>query len=145
MRAIDFRLRPPYRSYLNNSVMYDYEALQKSHKMRDIGEVSPAAMEKSMELLIQEMNDAGIVYGVAPVRVPTDGDNDDAVRLMEEYPGRFLQKKLCSRLKNMLSTVLVRALLSSRRLKRHLKNGSLMMNVFSQFMRNVSRKKFLCS
>lgn len=90
MRAIDFRLRPPYRSYLNNSVMYDYEALQKSHKMRDIGEVSPAAMEKSMELLIQEMNDAGIVYGVAPVRVPTDGDNDDAVRLMEEYPERFL-------------------------------------------------------
>lgn len=90
MRAIDFRLRPPYRSYLNNSVMYDYEALAKSHRQRDIGEVSQAATEKSMALLLQEMDEAGIVYGVAPVRVPTDGDNDDAVRLMEDYPERFL-------------------------------------------------------
>lgn len=90
MRAIDFRLRPPYRSYLNNSIMYDYEALQRAHKARDIGAVSEAAMQKSMELLIKEMDEAGIVYGVAPVRVPTNGNNDDAVRLMEEYPGRFL-------------------------------------------------------
>ena len=52
MRAIDFRLRPPYRSYLNNSIMYDYEALQRAHKARDIGAVSEAAMQKSMELLI---------------------------------------------------------------------------------------------
>lgn len=90
MKAIDFRLRPPYRSYLNNSVMYDYHALQKSHKMRDIGEVSEAAIKKSMDLLIQEMDEAGIIYGVAPVRVPTNGDNDDALRLMEEFPERFL-------------------------------------------------------
>lgn len=90
MRAIDFRLRPPYRSYLNNSVMYDYDALQRSHKARNLGAVSEAAMQKSMKLLIQEMDEAGIVYGVAPVRVPTNGDNEDAIHLMEDYPGRFL-------------------------------------------------------
>lgn len=90
MRAIDFRLRPPYRSYLNNSVMYDYPALKKSHEARNLGAVSEAAIQKSMDLLIQEMNEAGIVYGVAPVRVPTDGDNDDAVSLMRDYPDRFL-------------------------------------------------------
>lgn len=90
MRAIDFRLRPPYRSYLHNSVMYDYSALQAAHQNRNLGPVSEAAIQKSMDLVIQEMDEAGIVYGVAPVRVPTDGDNEDAVRLMKDYPGRFL-------------------------------------------------------
>jgi len=70
--------------------MYNYEALERSHKTRNIGSVSEAATQKSMELLIQEMDEAGIVYGVAPVRVPTNGDNNDAVQLMEEYPNRFL-------------------------------------------------------
>ena len=37
MRAIDFRLRPPYKTYLN-SFMYDMPALEKSHAMRNLGE-----------------------------------------------------------------------------------------------------------
>lgn len=89
MRAIDFRLRPPYRTYLN-SFMYDMPALEKSHAARDLGPVSEAARRKDTAMLTKEMDDAGVVWGVAPVRLPQNGDNNDAVTLMEEFPDHFL-------------------------------------------------------
>ncbi len=89
MRAIDFRLRPPYKTYLN-SFMYDMPALEKSHAMRNLGEISEAAQKKDTALLVEEMDKAGVVLGVAPVRLPQDGDNDDAERLMKEFPNHFL-------------------------------------------------------
>ncbi len=89
MRAIDFRLRPPYKTYLN-SFMYDMPALEKSHAMRNLGEISEAARKKDTALLVEEMDKAGVVLGVAPVRLPQDGDNDDAERLMKEFPNHFL-------------------------------------------------------
>ena len=89
MRVIDFRLRPPYKTYLN-SFMYDMPALEKSHKARNIGPVSPAACRKDTSLLIEEMESVGEFWGVAPVRVPQDATNDDAVTLMQDYPGHFL-------------------------------------------------------
>lgn len=70
--------------------MYDMAALEKSHQARDLGPVSTAARERSTDLLIREMDEAGVVLGVAPVRVPCAGDNDDALTLMECFPGRFL-------------------------------------------------------
>lgn len=89
MKAIDFRLRPPFASYLN-SFMYDMPALEKSHKARSLGNVSEAAQKKDCSLLVREMEAAGVVWGVAPVRLPQDADNDDALRLMEQFPGHFL-------------------------------------------------------
>lgn len=89
MKAIDFRLRPPFKSYLN-SFMYDMPALERSHKARALGEVSPAATRKDCRLLVEEMGAAGVVWGVAPVRLPQEAHNEDALRLMEEYPGHFL-------------------------------------------------------
>lgn len=53
-------------------------------------EVSPAAVQKNMSLLIKEMEKAGIWLGIAPVRGSQNGDNDEALLLMESYPGRFL-------------------------------------------------------
>ena len=89
MRAIDFRLRPPYKTYLN-SFMYDMPALEKSHAMRNLGEISEEKKKKDTALLVEEMDKAGVVLGVAPVRLPQDGDNDDAERLMKEFPNHFL-------------------------------------------------------
>lgn len=89
MKAIDFRLRPPFASYLN-SFMYDMPALEKSHQARNLGPVSPAAQHKDCDALVTEMEEAGIVWGVAPVRLPQAADNEDAVKLMKEYPGHFL-------------------------------------------------------
>ena len=89
MRVIDFRLRPPYKTYLN-SFMYDMPALEKSHEARNLGPVSPAACQKDTSLLIKEMDAVGKFLGVAPVRVPQNATNDDAVTLMQDYPGHFL-------------------------------------------------------
>lgn len=89
MNIIDFRLRPPYRSYLN-SFIYDMSALEKSHAARRIGPVSVAARKRDTALLVREMDAAGVAWGVAPVRLPQDAANEDAVALMEEFPGRFL-------------------------------------------------------
>ncbi len=89
MRAIDFRLRPPYKTYLN-SFMYDMPALEKSHAMRKLGEISEAARKKDTALLVEEMDKAGVVLGVAPVRLPQDGDNGDAESLMSDFPNHFL-------------------------------------------------------
>lgn len=89
MHAIDFRLRPPYKTYLN-SFMYDMPALEKSHAMRNLGEMSEAARKKDTALLVEEMDKAGVVLGVAPVRLPQDGDNDDAESLMKDFPNHFL-------------------------------------------------------
>lgn len=89
MRAVDFRLRPPYRSYLN-SFMYDMPALEKSHAVRSLGPVSEAAQRRDVSLLVKEMEEAGVRWGVAPVRLPQNGDNGDALALMEEYPDHFI-------------------------------------------------------
>lgn len=89
MKAIDFRLRPPYRTYLN-SFMYDMPALQRSHAARDLGPVSEAACRQDTALLTQEMDEAGIALGVAPVRLPQNGSNNDALSLMQDFPGHFL-------------------------------------------------------
>lgn len=89
MRVIDFRLRPPYRSYLN-SFMYDMPALEKLHKLRNIEPVSPAACQKQTSLLIQEMDEIGDYLGVAPVRLPQNATNEDAILLMQEFPKHFL-------------------------------------------------------
>ena len=59
-------------------------------RRRDLGEVSPAASRKDCRLLVEEMDAAGVVWGVPPVRLPQEADNEDALRLMEEYPGHFL-------------------------------------------------------
>lgn len=89
MRAIDFRLRPPYRSYLN-SFMYDMPALETSHTARDLGPVSEAARAQDVALLTKEMKAAGVLWGVAPVRLPQNADNRDALSLMEDFPGHFI-------------------------------------------------------
>ncbi len=90
MRIIDMRLRPPYRTYLKNIVMYDEKMLEYNHTMRDYMPVSPSAVKKDMDIMIKEMDEANIVYGVAPVRTSSEGDNEDAIRIMNDYPNRFI-------------------------------------------------------
>ena len=58
--------------------------------MRKLGEISEAARKKDTALLVEEMDKAGVVLGVAPVRLPQDGDNGDAESLMSDFPNHFL-------------------------------------------------------
>ena len=92
MRIIDFRLRPPFASYLQTIMYSNIERTASSAKKKGM-EVARSARERSCELLIQEMDEAGVSVGVAPGRdggVLGSMSNDDLVELIKKYPGRFV-------------------------------------------------------
>ncbi len=78
LKAIDWRFRPPYRSF-EGSILYE--------KYKGNPTAPKAVREFSMPALIEEMDEAGIGLGVVTMRV--GNDNDDIARIKEEYPGRF--------------------------------------------------------
>jgi len=92
VKAIDMRLRPPYKSnmFMRNNYMTPAQlAWREQMKFAP----SKAAEEGSMEEMIKEMDQAGIEIGAAVTRMtPKDGayDNSELISLMEEYPGRFI-------------------------------------------------------
>lgn len=88
LRAIDLRLRPPYKSF-GYTAFYD-GAIEGAKKGR---RTSPAVLERSMEKLIQEMDENNVEIGVAVARESDWGGrakNSDLPGLLEEYPGRFI-------------------------------------------------------
>lgn len=89
---IDFRLRPPLGGFLN-TLMYS-AGERRDGFTRTVGfEPSPAAQQQSMDLLMQEMDEAGVDKGVVVGRLAgTLGSvsNDDVARIVRDYPGRFI-------------------------------------------------------
>lgn len=87
-KVIDCRLRPPFESFLNNTIFWpaQLEGIPKSFRLKP----ARSAMEKSMELLLAEMEESNIVKGLAAVRKTCEGDNDDVFKLAEQYPDKFL-------------------------------------------------------
>lgn len=88
-KAIDFRLRPPYKSF-SHTAFYDgaIEAAKAGKK-----NVPEAVLQRSMELLIKEMDESNIEIGVAVARESSWGGqakNSDLPGLLKEYPGRFI-------------------------------------------------------
>lgn len=88
MNVIDFRMRPPFETFLH-SFLYDVPSLEASATKLDF-QVSEAIKQTSMDLLIQEMDDANIVKAVVPIRRTTRGDNHDIAKLQTKYPDRFI-------------------------------------------------------
>ena len=90
---IDFRLRPPFKSYLN-AIMY--RDLERSAGMsKRIGMEQPESVQKmDLELTMAEMRRAGIDKGVVSGRKanPHVGmvDNSDVQELVECYPDYFI-------------------------------------------------------
>lgn len=89
---IDFRLRPPLGGFLN-TLMYS-AGERRDGFTRTVGfEPSPAAQQQSMDLLMREMDEAGVDKGVVVGRLAgTLGSvsNDDVARIVLDYPGRFI-------------------------------------------------------
>lgn len=90
---IDIRVRPPFKSikehYLFNT------ARRKSFASRFGLGISPSIEEKSMDLFIQEMDEAGITKAIVPMRkYAAEGlegmDNNDLNALLATYPDRFI-------------------------------------------------------
>ncbi len=99
---IDMRCRPPFGGFLNPVLcdLYITDAIVAFSKR--FGMVpTPAVMEKSMELFIQEMDEAGVDKAVVPIRITPGGlateknenlhmDNDDLLKLYEQYPDKII-------------------------------------------------------
>ena len=95
-RIIDFRIRPPFKSFLSLSMYRPGSAPKDQRHVSpfawDCGPV-PSAEQHSIELLIAEMDEAGIDSAVVMGRQagPKYGfvDNNDIAELGRLYPGRF--------------------------------------------------------
>ena len=79
VKAIDWRLRPPYRSF-KGSILYD--------KYGDNPAWPESVTKFSMDALIKEMDEAGIGIGMVSMRAGNDNHDIDLIK--QEYPGRFL-------------------------------------------------------
>ncbi|WP_024577377.1 MULTISPECIES: amidohydrolase family protein [unclassified Afipia] len=92
MPIIDFRIRPPYKDFLN-TIMYA-GAERRDRITRAIGlEPSPAAQTQSVSMLIDEMDSAGIDMGVVVGRNSGKLGSVENVVIKEfcdAYPGRFV-------------------------------------------------------
>ncbi len=91
MTVIDFRIRPPYKGFLDTLM---YSAPERRDRFtRQLGFApSPAATEKSCALLLEEMDAAGVDIGVVVGR--NSGflgsvSNADVMEFTNRHPGRF--------------------------------------------------------
>ena len=93
--VIDFRIRPPAKSFLKLSVFDKSATSSLLNRPTWAGvEPAPSFIQSSMELLIQEMKEAGVKKGVIMGRqtalkygrIP----NDEVAEIVNEYPGYFI-------------------------------------------------------
>lgn len=91
MSIIDFRIRPPFESF-RNMVMYASPD-RRDRFTRQLGfEPAPSASAQSVELMIGEMDEAGIDMGVVVGRnsgMLGSVDNDTVMAFTKAHPGRF--------------------------------------------------------
>lgn len=92
MSIIDFRLRPPLKGFLD-MIMYA-DAQRRDRITRQHGmEPAPSAQAKSVQLLLQEMDAAGVTCGVVMGRYSAfygSVSNQDVADIVKSYPGRFI-------------------------------------------------------
>lgn len=97
--AIDFRIRPPYGSFLTMGGIAGDPVAPKDRTKDDLmipcRKRIPSLVERSMDLFMQEMDLAGIDIGVLMGRRtnnPLYGNSDDSeiYALCQRYPGRFV-------------------------------------------------------
>lgn len=92
MPVIDFRIRPPFRGFLD-TLMYTDPARRDRFTAQLGLKPSPAAVGKSCDLLIEEMDAAGIDLGVVVGRDAGflgSVSNADVMAFVQNYPDRFL-------------------------------------------------------
>lgn len=92
MTIIDFRLRPPLAGFLKMALYIEAERRDGITRIHGF-EPAPSVREKSMDLLLREMDEAGVSMGVVIGR--NSGrygslSNDDVAAIVRDYPGRFI-------------------------------------------------------
>lgn len=92
MTIIDFRLRPPLKGFLD---MVMYSAAERRDRITRQHGMEPAesAQKKSMDLLLRDMDEAGVTTGVVMGRnsgLYGSVSNQDVADIVKDYPGRFI-------------------------------------------------------
>jgi predicted TIM-barrel fold metal-dependent hydrolase len=92
MPIIDFRLRPPVGGYLKMALYTETERRDRTTRIHGF-EPAPSVQQRSMDLLLQEMDSAGITTGVVIGR--NSGrygslGNDEVASIFANHPGRFV-------------------------------------------------------
>jgi|SRR6185369_14493253 len=92
MPIIDFRLRPPLGGFLKMALYTEVERRNRITRIHGF-EPAPSALTQSIDLLLQEMDAAGITMGVVTGR--NSGrygslGNDEVAAIVGRYPGRFI-------------------------------------------------------
>jgi uncharacterized protein len=92
MAIIDFRLRPPLKGFLD-MIMYANaerrDRITRQHGMTP----APSAQAKSMSMLLEEMDAAGVALGVIMGRYSGlygSVSNEDVAAIVSAHPGRFV-------------------------------------------------------
>ncbi|MGN0403183.1 MAG: amidohydrolase family protein [Acetatifactor sp.] len=80
MSVIDFRVRPSYMSEDLIKRFYDVFGYEQPESVKN----------RSVEILIKELDEAEVVKSVIPGRGAHGLDNDKLFELVEKYPGRFI-------------------------------------------------------
>lgn len=92
MRIIDFRLRPPFGAFADLIVFRNAE--RTARLASELGfELAPSVRERSMDLLLREMDSIGCRCGVITGRTGTvlgSVDNRVIEGVVAAYPGRFV-------------------------------------------------------
>lgn len=84
-KVIDFRVRPPYGHWLSSGKFYNKNNVAI---LKALGRPVPAYMEdESTETYVKELEKAGVVLSVTPMRGPEG--NPDLVKLTQDFPGKF--------------------------------------------------------
>jgi len=95
---IDFRVRPPYKSFLSCAVFDDCKPAPE-HPWQEPGlcierGFIPSVEERSWEMFLQEMEQAGIDMAVVMGRQTSNimgfVSNDDIDQICREYPNKFI-------------------------------------------------------
>ena len=88
---IDFRIRPPLKSFRNMSIYTETEWVEGLFGF--CGALPPSARKRSMPMLKKELKNAGITHGVMWGRVVADPkqsvDSQDVADLVKQYDGFF--------------------------------------------------------
>lgn len=85
---IDFRVRPPFGGFKNSELFCDMDFhIPFSHRFGF--ELPESVKQKSIDLMLKEMEDADIDKIVVPARKLYNVTNDDLTELLTQYPDKF--------------------------------------------------------
>jgi len=92
MAIIDFRLRPPLKGFLGMIMYADAERRDRITRQHGM-EPAPSAQKQSMDMLLEDMDAAGVTLGVVTGRssgLYGSVSNRDVADIVHAYPGRFV-------------------------------------------------------